>query len=300
MLHSSKELESTKIEIISLELTVSKRKWIIFSVYRSPKTNFEAFFSELNICLDKATRTYENIVLLGDINIDTEDERAKGRTKLSEFCDMFDLENLIKGSTCDTITYASTSTDVIMTNKKRSFNNNCTVATGISDYHSMVLTIMRANYEKLKPITIQYCSYKNFDEDKFIQDLQKLPFIHCKQIENKDAAYDLFKSVFKTIVDQTAPLKTKFIRGTHAPFMNKELSKAIMHKSKLHNMHKKLKTKEACEAFKRQRNKCVSIKRKNIRSHFTELAGRDRNCNNKKFWSAIKPFLTNTLGKAKI
>ena len=156
-----KELESTEIEIISLELTVSKLKWIIFSVYRPPKTNFQTFFSELNICLDKATRTYENIVLLGDINIDTEDEKVKGRTKLSEFCDIFDLENLIKGSTCDTIRYASTSIDVIMTNKKRSFKNSCTVATGISDYHSMVLTMMRANYERLKPIKIQYRSYKN-------------------------------------------------------------------------------------------------------------------------------------------
>ena len=76
--------------------------------------------------------------------------------------------------------------------------------------------------------------------------------------------------------------------------MNKELSKAIMHKSKLHNMHKELKTKESWEAVKRQRNKCVSIKRKNIRSHFTKLAGRGGNCNNKKLWSAIKPFLTNT------
>ena len=59
-----------------------------------------------------------------------------------------------------------------------------------------------------------------FDEAKFIQSLQKLPFIDCKQIENKNAAYDLFKSMFKTIVDQHALLKTKFIRGTHAPFMN--------------------------------------------------------------------------------
>ena len=246
-----KELESTKIEIISLELTVSKRKWIIFSVYRPPKTNFEIFFSELNIYLDKATRTYKNIVLLGDINIDTEDEKAKGRTKLSKFCDIFDLENLINGSTCDLIRYAFTSIDVIMTNKKRSFKNSCIVATGISDYHSMVLTTMRANFERLKPLKIQYRSHKNFDENKFLQDLQKLPFLNCKQIENKDATYDLFKSLFKTIVDQHAPLITKFIRGTHASFMNKELSKAIRHKSKLHNIHKKLKTKESWEAFKR-------------------------------------------------
>ena len=92
-----------------------------------------------------------------------------------------------------------------------------------------------------------------------------------------------FRQAFKTIVDQHAPLKTKFISGTHAPFMTKELSKAIMHKSKLHNMHKKLKTKESWEAFKKHRNKCVSIKRKNSRSHFTALAGRGGNCNGKKF-----------------
>ena len=49
--------------------------------------------------------------------------------------------------------------------------------------------------------------------------------------------------MFKTIVDQHASLKTEFICGTHAPFMNKELSKAIMHKSKLHNMQKNLKLK---------------------------------------------------------
>ena len=36
------------------------------------------------------------------------------------------------------------------------------------------------------------------------------------------------------------------------------------------------------------------MKCKNIHSHFTELAGGGGNCNNRKFWSAIKPFLTNT------
>ena len=72
---------------------------------------------------------------LAYINIDTEDEKAKGRVELSEFCDIFDLENLINGSTCNTIRYASTSIDVILTSKKRSYENSCAVAAGISDYH---------------------------------------------------------------------------------------------------------------------------------------------------------------------
>ena len=59
------------------------------------------------------------------------------------------------------------------------------------------------------------------------------------------------------------------------------------------SFHRHFKTKESWEAFKRQRNKCVSINRKNIHSHFTELASKCGNCNNKKFWPEIKPFLTN-------
>ena len=53
-------------------------------------------------------------------------------------------------------------------------------------------------------------------------------------------AYDLFKNMFKTIGDQHGLLKTKFLHGTHVPFMDKELSEANMQKSKLHNMHKHL------------------------------------------------------------
>ena len=36
-------------------------------------------------------------------------------------------------------------------------------------------------------------------------------------------------------LDKHAPLKKKYIRGNHLPFMNKELPKAIIHRSKLRN-----------------------------------------------------------------
>ena len=99
-----KEFESTDLEVIWLELTVSKRKWIIFSVYRPPGSgNLTNFFSELNKCIDMATRKYENIVIMGDINIDTDNDKAAGLNKMSEFCDIFDLDNLIRGNTCVTV-----------------------------------------------------------------------------------------------------------------------------------------------------------------------------------------------------
>ena len=41
------EFESDSVEIISLELTISREKWNIFSFYRPPKSNIANFFSEL-------------------------------------------------------------------------------------------------------------------------------------------------------------------------------------------------------------------------------------------------------------
>ena len=286
-----KEFESTDLEIICLELTVSKRTWIIFSVYRPLGSgNLANVFSESNKCVDMATRKYENIVIMGDISIDTDNDKGAGLNKMSEFCDIFDLDNLIRGNTCVTVGRAS-SIDVILTNKKRSFKNSGTVATGVSDFHKMVLTTMRAHYERLKPNKIQYRSYKNFNEQKFLRDLENTPFHLCNDLIDKNLAYEQFRNMFKLVVDKHTPIKSKFILGTHAPFMNKELSKAIMHRSKLKNLHNRINTRGSWDAFKRQRNKCVAIKRKNVRTYFSLLV-KDNGHNNKRFWSAVKPFLS--------
>ena len=108
---------------------------------------------------------------------------------------------------------------------------------------------MRAYYKRLKLNKIQYRSYKNFNEQKFLRDLENT-FHLCNDLIDENLAYERFKNMFKLVVDTHAPIKSKFIRGTHAPFMNKELSKAIMHRSKLkifttestpesHGMHSK-------------------------------------------------------------
>ena len=45
-------------------------------------------------------------------------------------------------------------------------------------------------------------------------------------------------------------MKTKYLRANNSPFMNKELTKAIMVRSRLKNKSLKLKTTEAREAYK--------------------------------------------------
>lgn len=63
--------EVPSIELLCSELTVSKRKWIVFSFYRPPDSNLEAFFEALSNSLNSALDRSENVTIMGDINIDT-------------------------------------------------------------------------------------------------------------------------------------------------------------------------------------------------------------------------------------
>ena len=63
-------------------------------IYRPPKfKNLDTFFKEVSDCLSKASLTYENIIIMGDFNIDINTAGIKV-DKLDEFCNLFDLKKL--------------------------------------------------------------------------------------------------------------------------------------------------------------------------------------------------------------
>ena len=87
---------------------------------------------------------YKNIVLMRDINMRPTDSNFQA------FCENHDLNNLIKEKTCFK-SIEGTCIDLILTNQKYSFKNTCTIDTGVSDFHRMVLTQFKITFQKLPP-----------------------------------------------------------------------------------------------------------------------------------------------------
>ena len=113
----------------------------------------------------------------------------------------------------------------------------------------MTVSVLKRYIKKKAPITINYRCYKNFNETIFRNDLiSKLGKFH-----NEIISYDCFNSNFMEVLDKHAPSKTKVIRGNNAPFMNKSLSKAFMHRSKLKNRFNKDSTDINRRLYKKQR-----------------------------------------------
>ena len=67
---------------------------------------------------------------------------------MKEFCETYNLVNLIKDPTCFKSVQNPTSIVVILTNKSNSFYNSCSIETGLSDHHKMTITVLKRYYKK--------------------------------------------------------------------------------------------------------------------------------------------------------
>ena len=86
-------------------------------------------------------------------------------------------------------------------------------------------------------------------------------------------------------------MKEKYVRANNAPFMNKALSKAIMTRSRLRNRFLRNPDMTNKMKYKKQRNYCVNLLKKEKRRYYKNLDLKVIN-DNKKFWKTTKPLFS--------
>ena len=162
---------------------------------------------------------------------------------MNHFYNAYNLSSLIKEPTGYKNPENPSWIDLILTNLRRSFQGSCVVETGLSDFHrivviikktafhSIVVTIMKTTFQRLPPKIRTYRNHNKFYNHKFRQTLVKE--LSSTKTWNNDIS--IFIDICMRNLDKYEPLKKKYIRGNHLPFINKELPKAIMHRSKLRN-----------------------------------------------------------------
>ena len=91
-----KNFETKNAETICLELVIAKKKWCILFAYRPPDTNKIVFFNEIYVTLNEIFGKYNNILLVGDLNIDELKTGSDSSNHLFDVNDVFNLTNFVK------------------------------------------------------------------------------------------------------------------------------------------------------------------------------------------------------------
>ena len=279
-------IEEKPIESFYVELNLRNRKWLVNCSYNPHKNSIRNHLDRIRESLDLLSSDYEKMIFLGDFNV-TDDEHH-----MKSFCENYDLKNLIRQPTCYKKSSNPVCIDLILENVPRSFQSTCVVETGLSDFHLMTLTVMRKSFKKYQPKIMNYRSYKNFSNEKYretlINNLSKENFI------NNDDGFQRFCHISLDALNKHAPRKKKHARGNQMPFFNKELSKAIMTRTKLRNSLLQNRSEENRKRYTKQRNFCVSLSRKTKKRYY-ENVNEKFVVDNKLFWKTVKPLLSDNV-----
>ena len=270
------------IQIIAVELNLRKHKWLLLSIYRPPSQTLSYFLDALSRVIDFYSPNYENIVILGDFN-DT-----PVSNEISTFISDYGLYSLINSPTC----FKSSDgrcIDLILTNKKHSFQKSQSFETGVSDFHHLIYTMLKQTFVHIPPKVVSYRSYRKFSEEAFKEELKTNlgNYTHS-------GSFRSFNKTLEATLDKFAPYKKRILRGNNKPHVSKVLRKAIMKRSRLKNIYNRTRKAEDFQRYTKQRNYVTNLNKREKRQFFKNL-GNDTD-SSKKFWKLVNPFFSNKSG----
>ena len=219
-------VETKPIEDFCVETNPHNDKWLINRSYNPHKNMIGNHLRALSEKLDIYSSRYRNFIILGDFNIEMEEQQIKA------FCDNYGLKRFpcYKNPTC---------IGLILTNAPQKFQSTCVLETGLSDFHLMTVTVIRKIFKKLKLRTINYRYFSNEAyRESLLHELSKEVFV------NNDDGLQRLCDININILNRHAPRKRKHAPGNQMPFMTKDLSKTITKRSRLRNNFLKNRTGE--------------------------------------------------------
>ena len=276
-------MKNSTIKGFFIELNLSKKKWLLCCTYNPSRSFISDHLSTIGNNINVLLANYENFLLMGDLNVEGHNDFLK------EFCDLCNLKNIIKVPTCFKNPDFPTSIDVMLTTSSTSFHNSCAIKTRSSDFHTMIVTVMKSHFQKKEPKIIQYRDNNNFYAEEYRQYIISL----LSSRELTGSGFDTFMNKCKDACDIRVLIKHKCLRLNQSLFMNKEISKAIMNRTTLKNRFLRTRCIRNKETYKliKKRNYCVSLTRKTKQQYYNNLDHR-KVADNKSSWKYIRPLFS--------
>ena len=145
-----------------------------------------------------------NVLIVGDLNCNMLTENPLS-AKINDLCDNLQLSQNISKPTRVT-PYSKTLIDLILTSGNIGNLQSGVQTIGISD-HSLIYIVLKEIVPKSIPKISQYRTFHNFEEEKFLQDIEKCDWSRFYGYEGDiECMWKEFKRLFIKICDKHAPI----------------------------------------------------------------------------------------------
>ena len=126
------------------------------------------------------------------------------------------MPRILSIKTCSKNALSPSCIDLFKTNSPLSFQNTIAISNRLSNFHKMVITVM-----KHFPIERNYRNWKYFDQTKFKNNL-------IEKFVEGISNYESFETAFIEVLNNHASLRKKFFRANHVPYILKNLEEELL------------------------------------------------------------------------
>ena len=113
------------------------------------------------------SKNYERDMRIGDFIVE------ESEPCLSQFLFEMNPKNIVKEPTCQKRISNPSCIDLVINNSSSSFQNTKVISTGLSDFHKMIMTVLKQTFQRSSPKELAYRDCTNFDWLTFKRELEK-------------------------------------------------------------------------------------------------------------------------------
>ena len=278
------------------------------------RSNLELFLCQWETAVEHNSPAVPNEVhISGDMNLDCLNGRWLDSTyhllslsrMVQDTCNAYNLSQLVKEATRLQYNSVQNRTDIscidhVYTNAKYRCSGVTITSFGNSDHDLISYT----RYSKEPPAparTIRKRSYKNFVEEKYIEDLAQVDWSDGLSCEDLDTATDTFTRKLRYILNVHAPWIVFQQRKFFVPWLTEETKQLMLQRDKFKQEAKEMALRDmgrsvsedqrlAWEKFKKLRNKINNEKKKEEKNYKASKISEDLECPGK-VWKTAKSFM---------
>ena len=267
------------------------KTFLLCAVYRPDSVSIGRFLDDLSASLLDSLLLGMEVLVTGDVNADVSPGSScpEGRALL-DLCNSLHLSQLVAKPTRVTQT-SKTLIDVVITTNTN-FVINCDVFESAVADHCLVTTTLKLKAPKPSPSYIVTRSYKNYNPELFLSDLEQAPFHIANIFDDFDDQVNVFNSLFLDTLNDHAPIKRFKIKSRPNPFITPEIKQLMKTRDSWHKKARKSNDRLDWNAYRffRQEVKCeIRISEmEHIRSELSNCNG-----NTNSIWKTIDRCLPN-------
>lgn len=272
------------LEQLWIKIQLNNKSLAFGNIYRPPTGNLRLCVDQLDDVLSTIVPVVDDVICVGDVNVNL----FNLNNPISDTFNAYSFLQLINEPTRVTSTTASLLDPIFVSSSEMISKSGLINCDAISDHHLVFCDLIFKNRKLLDKI-ITFRDFKNFNNDRFANDLHNLPWhtiIEASDIDNKVA---IFNDMIINLFNVHAPLRVVRVTKGKAPWLTDTLKLIMKRRDNALIKFKSTKSKNDWEFYKQLRNYTLAAIRAEKKSYINSVAIKN-SINSKETWTVLKNF----------